>query len=57
MGPDGVVPRVVFGAPTRQRLAAIQRIMNELPTPADYMFHVSELNAMVALMEYKLMDY
>jgi len=56
LGPEGVVPRVLFGVPSRQRLAAIQRLLNGLPTPADYMFRVAELSTAVAAMEYELVN-
>lgn len=42
VGPDGVVPRVLIAVPDEKRRAAVQRVVNELPTPADYMFHVVE---------------
>lgn len=41
-GPDGVVPRVLICVPDEKRRAGIQRVVNSLPTPADYMFHVVE---------------
>jgi hypothetical protein len=57
LGPDGIVPRVLIGVPTRARLIAVQRLVNALPTPADYMFRVVELTNAAALMEHELMDW
>jgi protein involved in plasmid replication-relaxation len=39
-GPSGVVPRVLIGVPTVQRLVAIQKMVNGLPPPAELMFMV-----------------
>ena len=33
LGPDGVLPRVLIGVPTSQRLAAIEGLVHELPAP------------------------
>jgi hypothetical protein len=57
LGPDGVVPRVLIGVPGRARLTAVQRIVNALPTPADYMFRVAELDNAAIVMEQVLMDW
>lgn len=57
LGPDGIVPRVLIGVPTRARLTAVQRIVNALPTPADYMFRVVELTNAAAFMEHELMNW
>jgi len=57
LGPDGIVPRVLIGVPTRARLTAVQRIVNALPTPADYMFRVAELADVPAVMEQILLDW
>lgn len=56
VGPDGIVPRVMIAVPTQARLAAVQRIVNALPTPADYMFRVVKLANAAAAMEQTLMD-
>lgn len=57
LGPDGIVPRVLIGVPGRVRLTAVQRIVNALPTPAEYMFRVSELSNAAAVIEQTLMDW
>lgn len=57
LGPDGIVPRVLIGVPTRARLAVVQRVVNALPTPADYMFRVVELTNATALMEHELTNW
>lgn len=57
LGPDGIVPRVLIGVPDRRRLSAVQRVVNALPTPADYMFRVVELGNAASTMEQVLMDW
>lgn len=60
LGPDGVVPRVLIGvshkdkARLQARQTAMQRIVNELPGPADYMFYVTELSSAAVAMEHEL---
>lgn len=56
LGPGGVVPRVLFGVPSMKRRAAVQHLLNGLPTPADYMFRVAKLSDAVAAMEYELVN-
>lgn len=60
-GPDGVVPRVLIGVKEEQRQRArrmaIQRLVNTLPTPAEYMFQVAELGEAAGVMEQILMDW
>lgn len=41
LGPDGIVPRVLIGVPTSQRLTALQAVVNNLPSPAEVMFLVA----------------
>jgi hypothetical protein len=41
LGPDGIVPRVLIGVPTGQRLAALRTVVNALPSPAAVMFLVA----------------
>lgn len=43
-GPDGVMPRVMFGEPTRKRREAVQTLVSELPAPAESLFRVAELS-------------
>jgi len=57
LGPDGIVPRVLIGVPDRKRLSALQRVVNTLPTPADYMFRLAELSNAPAVMEQTLTDW
>jgi hypothetical protein len=42
LGPDGVVPRVLFGALTPKRREALQDVIDGLPTPAESLFQVVE---------------
>lgn len=42
LGSDGMVPRVLICVPDEKRRAVVQREVNSLPTPADYVFHVVE---------------
>lgn len=56
-GPDGIVPRVLIGVPNKKRLAAVQRVVDALPTPAVYMFRVAELGDAATVMEQTLMDF
>ena len=42
-GPDGMVPRVMFGVPTARRRAAIQSLVKNLPEPAAALFVVAGL--------------
>ena len=48
-GPDGVVPWVLIGVPTEARRLAVQRIVNGLPELADYVFRVSLLPDVTAV--------
>ncbi len=41
LGPDGIVPRVLFACPTDERCAAIRREIQGLPEPASVMFCVA----------------
>lgn len=56
VGPDGVVPRVLIGVKDQARQMVVQRVVNELPTPADYMFRVAELVNMPVVMEQALVE-
>lgn len=38
LGPDGIVPRILFSCPTEERRAAIRREVQALPEPASVMF-------------------
>jgi hypothetical protein len=51
------VPRVLIGVPDKKRFSAVQRVVNALPTPADYMFRVAELGNAPSAMEQILMDW
>jgi hypothetical protein len=52
LGPDGIVPRPLFGVPTGRRRAAIQSLIEELPAPADALFRVAEMvNAAQVMVE------
>ena len=44
LGPDGIVPRVLIGAPTAQRRNAIQGVIDALPSPAEIVFLVASLS-------------
>lgn len=41
LGPDGIVPRVLFACPTDARCKAIRRVIRTLPEPASIMFCVT----------------
>jgi hypothetical protein len=41
LGPDGVVPRVLFGEPSMRRQTAVQSLVNESPESAQSMFRVA----------------
>jgi hypothetical protein len=43
LGPDGIVPRVLFGVPTAQRQTAIQAAIEHLPEPAADLFVVADM--------------
>jgi hypothetical protein len=57
LGPNGMVPWVLIGVPDRKRHSAVQRVVNTLPTPADYMFRVAELADAAAVMERTMVDW
>jgi hypothetical protein len=42
LGPDGVIPRVLFGALTAKRREVLQDVVDELPSPADSLFRIVE---------------
>jgi Replication-relaxation len=54
LGPEGVMPRVLIGVPTSQRLAAIEDLMHDLPPPADVMFVVSLMPDAAAAVTHEL---
>lgn len=56
LGPHGIVPRVLIGVPDEHRRAALQRVVNALPTPAAHMFRVTELANMAVVMEQILVE-
>jgi len=62
-GPDGVVPRVLIAVSYKDekrqkaRQMALQRVVNTLPTPAEYMFRVVELGSAAGVMEQTLMEW
>lgn len=55
LGPDGVVPKVLFGVPTSERRGDVQYVIGELPTPADKLFRVSRLTEAAQTMVDELM--
>lgn len=55
LGPDGVVPKVMFGEPTGKRREDVQRLIHELPGPADSLFRVAELTEVAQAMVDELM--
>lgn len=54
VGPNGVVPWVLFGVPTMGRQQAVQRLINQLPEPSSYLFRVGLLSECVMLIEKEL---
>jgi hypothetical protein len=54
LGPDGIVPRVVFGVPTARRQAAIEALIADLPAPAESLFRVAEMARVAQIMEGEL---
>ena len=54
LGPDGVVPRVLIGVPNELRRLAVQRVVDDLPPPADAIFLVTELASMTVDLEHIL---
>lgn len=50
LGPDGIVPRVLIGVPSSRRLAAIRKLVDALPEPADALFVVALLSDVAAIM-------
>jgi hypothetical protein len=55
LGPDGIVPRILFGVPTDRRQAAIQTLIRDLRAPAHVLFHVALLPDAPHLMIAELM--
>lgn len=55
LGPDGLVPRVLFAGPTEARCAAIQREIQAQPEPASVMFCVATHDLAPAFLEQELM--
>lgn len=55
LGPDGIVPRVLFGVPTDKRRAAIQSLVSTLPQPASQMFRAARMADAAQLMIDELM--
>jgi hypothetical protein len=50
LGPDGIVPRIMFGVENARQEAAIQSVVHSLPAPADALFRVVALPAVADLM-------
>jgi hypothetical protein len=45
-GPLGVTPRVLLTVPTAARLRAAQRVVDNLPSPADKLFRIAEFSVL-----------
>jgi hypothetical protein len=45
LGPLGVMPRVLLTVPTADRLAAAQRVIDNLPAPADKLIEIAEFES------------
>lgn len=56
VGPDGVVPRVLICVPDERRRAVVQREVNGLQSPSEYMFHVVKQADAALHMEHVLVE-
>jgi len=56
LGPDGVVPKVMFGEPTSKRCEDVNGLIDELPAPANLLFRAAKLTDVAQTMVDELMS-